>query len=61
MAGRPGRPPRSEVYERLDFQIQELWSRMGGLPNPLEPPTSGPGSGMRRPTTRLRSRATPSP
>lgn len=31
-----GRPPREEVYERLDTQIAELWQRMGGLPNPLE-------------------------
>lgn len=33
---RRGRPPREEVYLRLDTQIQELWQRMGGLPNPLE-------------------------
>ncbi len=33
---RRGRPPREEVYLRLDTQIQELWVRMGGLPNPLE-------------------------
>lgn len=31
-----GRPRRAEVYERLDLQIEELWNRMGGLPNPLE-------------------------
>ncbi len=31
-----GRPPRDDVYLRLDTQIQELWQRMGGLPNPLE-------------------------
>lgn len=31
-----GRPPREEVYERLDTQIAELWQRMGGLPNPHE-------------------------
>lgn len=34
--GRRGRPPREEVYERLDTQIAELWQRMGGLPNRLE-------------------------
>ena len=34
--GRRGRPPREEVYRRLDTQIAELWQRMGGLPNPLE-------------------------
>ncbi len=34
--GRRGRPPREEVYLRLDTQIAELWQRMGGLPNPLE-------------------------
>lgn len=31
-----GRPPRHEVYQRLNVQIAELWGRMGGLPNPLE-------------------------
>lgn len=31
-----GRPPRDEVYARLDAQIAELWQRMGGLPDPLE-------------------------
>jgi cell filamentation protein, protein adenylyltransferase len=31
-----GRPPRHEVYQRLDVQIAELRQRMGGLPNPLE-------------------------
>jgi hypothetical protein len=34
--GRPGRPRRVEVYQRLDTQIAELWQRMGGLPSPLE-------------------------
>ncbi len=33
---RRGRPPREEIYHRLDTQIAELWLRMGGLPNPLE-------------------------
>jgi len=33
---RRGRPPREDVYRRLDTQITELWQRMGGLPNPLE-------------------------
>lgn len=31
-----GRPARSEVYNRLDIQISELWNRLGGLPSPLE-------------------------
>jgi fido (protein-threonine AMPylation protein) len=31
-----GRPPRLEVYQRLQVQIAELRDRMGGLPNPLE-------------------------
>lgn len=31
-----GRPTRESVYLRLDTQIEELWQRMGGLPNPLE-------------------------
>jgi fido (protein-threonine AMPylation protein) len=31
-----GRPARSEVYNRLDTQISELWNRLGGLPSPLE-------------------------
>ena len=35
MAAR-GRPARSEVYDRLDTQIPELWNRLGGLPSPLE-------------------------
>lgn len=35
-AARRGRPPRDEIYHRLDTQIAELWQRMGGLPNPLE-------------------------
>lgn len=34
--GRRGRPPRDDVYLRLDTQIAELWQRMGGLPSPLE-------------------------
>lgn len=34
--GRRGRPSRQEIYARLDTQIDELWQRMGGLPNPLE-------------------------
>ena len=33
---RRGRPSREDVYRRLDTQIEELWQRMGGLPNPLE-------------------------
>lgn len=33
---RRGRPPREIVYARLDTQIEELWSRLGGLPNPDE-------------------------
>jgi fido (protein-threonine AMPylation protein) len=33
---RAGRPARDEVYLRLDLQIEELWNRMGGLPDPLE-------------------------
>ena len=35
-SGRRGRPPRAEVYQRLDGQIDELWQRLGGLPSPLE-------------------------
>lgn len=35
MGGR-GRPSRQVVYARLDIQIEELWSRLGGLPHPLE-------------------------
>ena len=31
-----GRPPRESVYRRLDYQIDELWNRMGGLPSPVE-------------------------
>jgi len=31
-----GRPARSEVYNRLDAQISELWNRLGGLPSPTE-------------------------
>ena len=34
-APRRGRPPREEVYHRLDTQIEELW-RTGGLPAPDE-------------------------
>lgn len=33
---RRGRPPRTEVYERLRVQIGELRERLGGLPSPLE-------------------------
>lgn len=33
---RRGRPPRAEVYLRLDGQIADLWRRLGGLPSPLE-------------------------
>lgn len=31
-----GRPPRLEVYQRLDVQINELRQRLGGLPSPQE-------------------------
>jgi fido (protein-threonine AMPylation protein) len=34
--GRRGRPPREELYRRLDIQIEELEHRLGGLPNPLD-------------------------
>lgn len=34
--GRPGRPARQVVYERLHVQIGELRERLGGLPSPLE-------------------------
>ena len=33
---RLGRPPRQTIYAQLDMQIDELWERMGGLPNRLE-------------------------
>lgn len=33
---RIGRPPREDLYQRLDTQIAELWQRMGGLPSPIE-------------------------
>ena len=33
---RRGRPPREVVYERLAVQIDELRSRFGGLPQPVE-------------------------
>jgi hypothetical protein len=33
---RRGRPPRAEVYERLQTQIGELRERLGGLPSPAE-------------------------
>ncbi len=31
-----GRPPREDIYKRLDTQIAELWNNMGGLPSPAE-------------------------
>jgi hypothetical protein len=31
-----GRPRRDVVYLRLRTQVDELWDRMGGLPNPVE-------------------------
>ena len=31
-----GRPPRADVYRRLDAQIAELRERMGGLPAPAD-------------------------
>ena len=31
-----GRPTRLALYRRLDTQIVELWTRMGGLPHPVE-------------------------
>lgn len=34
--GRRGRPPRDEIYHRLDTQIAELWQRLGGRPSPVE-------------------------
>jgi hypothetical protein len=33
---RRGRPPRQAIYAQLEMQIDELWERMGGLPNSLE-------------------------
>lgn len=33
---RRGRPSREDVYLRLHTQIEELWDRLGGLPDPLE-------------------------
>ena len=27
---------RIQVYNRLDIQIAELWTRLGGLPSPME-------------------------
>ncbi len=36
MAETRGRPPREQVYARLDSQVAELWERLGGLPHPLE-------------------------
>ena len=33
---RRGRPPRADVYRRLDAQIAELRERMGGLPDPAD-------------------------
>lgn len=32
----PGRPSREVVYQRLDTQVAELWTRLGGLPNRAE-------------------------
>lgn len=32
----PGRPSRSEIYERLDGAIVEVRDRLGGLPSPVE-------------------------
>jgi hypothetical protein len=34
--GRRGRPARSEVYRRLDEAFEQLRTRMGGLPGPVE-------------------------
>jgi hypothetical protein len=34
--GRGGRPTRTEIYARLDRQIDELRTRLGGLPSPAE-------------------------
>lgn len=34
--GAKGRPPRTEIYHRLDTQISELRNRLGGLPSPAE-------------------------
>jgi Fic/DOC family len=31
-----GRPTRESVYRQLDNHVDELWQRMGGLPNRLE-------------------------
>ena len=33
---RRGRPPRKTIYAQLETQFDELWERMGGLPNRLE-------------------------
>lgn len=34
--GGPGRPSRAAVYRRLEVAIEELRTRMGGLPSPAE-------------------------
>jgi hypothetical protein len=31
-----GRPSREVLHNRLETQIDELWSRLGGLPDPIE-------------------------
>ncbi|MCC6237658.1 MAG: Fic family protein [Dehalococcoidia bacterium] len=31
-----GRPSRRSIYEQLETQIEELWGRLGGLPNRAE-------------------------
>lgn len=31
-----GRPSRESIYKQLDAHVDELWQRMGGLPNRLE-------------------------
>ena len=32
----PGRPSRARVYDRLEQAIEELRTRLGGLPSPVE-------------------------
>lgn len=36
MEKRRGRPPRSAIHDRLEFEVGELRQRLGGLPSPVE-------------------------
>ena len=54
-----GRPTRQSVYDRMEEAIEDLQTRLGGLPSPAEAEEIWAGCGTKKPTIPLLSKATP--